>query len=699
MINTSKEYKEALLKNRKFIAKATCILKDGTRLDFNQTNLMSGGVSITDAVSSSGKFDIGAAIINQLTLRINNSDLAYSKYVFTDAQITIWIGLQMEDRVIWLKKGVFNASDPTNTPSVITLKALDNMSKFDEDYDGNLGFPNTLQGIIQYCCSRCGVLLADGRFQNYGYIIKNNPFSKDSKVTYRAIISYCAMIAGCFARCNVDGKLELKWYDTGALSSVLDGGDFIDYVSGSTANGGDFLDYSTGNAVLGGDFESVEKYHELTSLSSLSTSTEDVVITGIRVTSSENTDNKTEETYLAGTEGYVLSLSKNPLIQPGTTRSVADFLASRIVGVRFRPLKAGILSDPAIEAGDVAVVTDRKGSSYPCYITNLSYTIGSCENISCDAEPPVRHSANRHSHIEEIVEQLKQNSKKQLSEYTKYLEQMNGLAMNAMGYYETIEIQDDGSKIVYMHDMPRKEESKVIYKKSIDGYFWSKDGGNTWIGGIGKDGNAVMNVIAATGISFDWAHGGTLTLGGDNNTNGLLRLLDSQGKIFGTLANDGLKIFNKKSAKGEYTLLNQTGLYKYDGKVLKPYKYYTYTGNFSINKESFAGGGLLETYYFGEVFFPYREYSEIFPVGFEPTKDNIQLHFEKMESGLTPADFLTYSLTNMSIEVLKFNYNHMEGGWELKYVCNCTYLATASNNVKPVYVAPKSVTIGYVITG
>ena len=70
---------------------------------------------------------------------------------------------------------------------------------------------------------------------------------------------------------------------------------------------------------------------------------------------------------------------------------------------------------------------------------------------------------------------------------------MNGLAINAMGYYETVEIQDDGSRITYMHDKPSMGDSKIIYKKSIDGYFWSKDGGNTWTGGIDKNGNAVIN--------------------------------------------------------------------------------------------------------------------------------------------------------------------------------------------------------------
>ena len=80
-----------------------------------------------------------------------------------------------------------------------------------------------------------------------------------------------------------------------------------------------------------------------------------------------------------------------------------------------------------------------------------------------------------------------------------------------MGYYETQEKQDDGSTIMYMHDKPDLKDSTVVYKKTIDGFFWSKDGGRIWTSGIDKDGNAVLNVIAATGIRGDWIDADSIT--------------------------------------------------------------------------------------------------------------------------------------------------------------------------------------------
>ena len=593
MINTSTEYKQAVAEKKRFIAKATCLLKNGTTLEFNQSNLMVGGVLTADGVTSSNNFDIGAAIINQLTLAIYNGNDEFSDYDFTDAVITVWVGMPLSDRIEWIKKGVFNASDPTTTPDVISLKAWDNMSKFDTAYDGGLSFPTTIQTIVQHCCTRCGILLVNGQFPNYGYRIEKDPFGENG-ITYRAIIAYCALLAGCYARCNVDGRLELKWYDTAAFNGIIDGGVFdktteSSYQTGDNLDGGNFTDYNSGDTADGGTFTEDMPYHHIYSFSSLSVSTEDVVITGIRVKASDG--QKVEgETYLCGAEGYILEVSGNPLIEPGKAKAVAEYLAGRVVGMRFRPFTASAIGDPSWEAGDAAMITDRKGNSYYTYLTNVTYSTGGYANISCDAEPAARHSADRYEEINKIVADIKKDSLQQLTEYGKLLEQMNGLAVNAMGYYETTVVGDDGSKIHYMHDKPLLSDSKIVYKQSIDGFFWSKDGGKTWTSGIDKDGNAVMNVIAAIRISSEWIDtrgfkaaddDGNVTFEIDANT-GKVRIeaesFSLSGKTIEDIANgsvtkldqklSALEIFNRLTDNGKLQ-----GIYMENGQLYVNFSY------------------------------------------------------------------------------------------------------------------------------
>lgn len=477
MIETSTEYQKAMSENHFFTARVICTLKDGAKLKFDETNLRADGVKISDAVSSTSNFEIGTAITNQLTLSIYNENDAFSDYDFTNAEMKVWIGLKLESGTEWLKKGVFIASDPTTTPDVITIKALDNMSKFDKIYDGELAFPATLQKIIRYCCANCGVLPANSVFDNYQYEVHTNPFQTSENVTYRAIIAYCALLTGCYARCNADGRLELKWYDRNAFDSI------------------------------NGITEENSSYWHIHRFSSLSVNTEDILITGIRVTAADSEDETGDikgETYLCGTEGYVLDISGNPLIEAGRAKEIAEYLATKVVGMKFRAFDASVEGNPAWEAGDAVVLTDRKGNSYYSYLTNVSYNIRNYASISCGAEPAERHSADRYEEINKIVSDIKKNAQKELTKYEKFLEQLNSLATNAMGYYETQEKQNDGSTIMYMHDKPDLKDSTVVYKKTIDGFFWSKDGGRTWTSGIDKDGNAVLNVIAATGIRGDW---------------------------------------------------------------------------------------------------------------------------------------------------------------------------------------------------
>lgn len=517
MINTSSEYKNAIRINTKTLIKANITLANKKTISLEGKDFMSGTTRIYDGVSSSGNFDIGSTIINKLNMSLNNMQDEYSTYDFTDAVATVFVGLQLADRVEWLKKGVFNADDPTSTQSIITLECLDNMAKFDKQYDGKLSYPASLQTIVNYCCCKCGVILNTNQFDNYTYRVSKSPFEANEPVTYREILSYCAQIAGCYARCNVDGRLELKWYDTTAfyVTDTLDGGNFADYTAEDIVDGGNYADYSATDVIDGGAFEDLKKYHHIYSLSSINISTDDVVITGISVTAADGKNSKGEEitgeTVLNGDLGYVLKIENNPLIECGMASNVANYLGAKIRGMRFRPMNISALSDPSIEAGDCAVVTDRKNNSYYCYITNLTYTMGGYESFSCDAETPSRNSSQRYSEMTKAVAEARKYTQKQLSQYDLAAQQLGSLMANAVGMYETTTVDEaDGSMIRYMHDKPELKDSKIIWKQTIDAFAVSTDGGVTWPYGHDKEGNVLATVLTAIGINADWINAGKI---------------------------------------------------------------------------------------------------------------------------------------------------------------------------------------------
>jgi len=513
MINTSREYKEKILRNRIFYAEAEIQLADGTilhvRHDETRSDIMQGGFKIEDGTSSSGSFDIGAAVINQLTLRLDNSREQYSRYDFTGAVIRPRIGLKLTNSVEWMNKGVFVADEAAALDNTVNITALDHMERFDRPYSAsNLSYPATLQEIVRDACAMCGVTLATQNFDLEDYVVRQRP---ETEVTFRDVLAGAAQISGNFCRCNTDGRLEFKWYDFSVFGkNGPDGGHFDlwdreRYLSGDEADGGSFQPWNAGSRYDAGTFQDMEGYHHLYALTGLVVCSDDVVVTGIRVSADE------EHVYQAGEDGYVLAIEKNPLIEVGREKEIAEHLGEKMVGICFRPLTAKALSDPSIEAGDAACVSDRKGNSYQTVLTNIEFSLGEAESFTCDAQTPSRRKATRYSDSTAIAG-AKKETQKQISRYDLAVQDMVSVMANSLGVFETVEETENGGRIVYQHDKPVLTESAKIWKRSEQGFMVSTDGGKTWNAGLDASGNAVLNVLSVIGLNAQWIDTGRLAV-------------------------------------------------------------------------------------------------------------------------------------------------------------------------------------------
>lgn len=504
MINMSRKYRNAVQgKDRKFIARATINLVDQTVLNITAENIMVGGVQIEDSTSQPDSFEIGSAVINKLTLQLDNADKKYSTYNFSGAQIKPEIGFLFSDgSVEWMKKGVFNVDKATTPGTIVKLECLDRMAWFEEAYNTDLSYPNTLGSIVYDACVKCGVPIKTTTFFNSNYVVKEKP---TAEMNYREVIAYCAQLAGCFARMDNEGKLELKWYESNAFSN-LDGGNFEKYELENQVDGGNFSDYGQTEIIDGGDFEELSKYHHIYAYNSLEINTDDIVITGVKIA---KTEEEQKEEYLYGEEGYVLVIENNPFAQ-GNLSELVRSIGSKVAGMTFRPLNIQALSDPSIEAGDAAIVSDRYGNSYECFLTNLSYTIGEYETFSCDAQTESEQKSTRYTPYTKIERKIATEVNQKLNGFEQQFSQFNELMANAMGFYSTIEKQEDGSSIAYLHNKPQLADSETIWKISVDGFGVSLDGGKTWTTGITKDGNIIANILSVVGINANWINVGEL---------------------------------------------------------------------------------------------------------------------------------------------------------------------------------------------
>ena len=507
----------------------------------------SNGFEVNDSTSSNGTFTIGALIAGKLKIKLNNIYEDYSKYDFDKASVTAYVSKSFSDGTTEkLKIGEYRVSETSYDGSLITLTCLDNINNFNREYDSNLSYPTTAYEVVRDACIKCDVPFTMARFDNSDYVINEIP-SDNQKLTYGQVIAYILQLSGLWGKCGHDGELLIGWYDMSQFGSQnYNGGTFstktTPYSDGDTLNGGNFTDYSSGDSADGGTFTEARNYHNIYTQKDLNVATDDVVITGVKVTVTSKEDKTKDVNALAGKEGYVVSISDNPFISADKAQTIANYIFKKIGGMRFRPLDATLLSNPLIESGDVALVTDRKQNTYSCFISNRTFTVGSGTKISCDAENASRNSADKFSNETKAIVQAREVAQTQLSVYDKQMQLLTQLMSQSLGLFKTEQVQEDGSIIYIMHNKADLNSSNIQWKMTANGMAVSSDYGKTWNAGVDKDGNAIFNIMSAIGINFDWAHGGTLTLGGENNVNGKQYVKDANGKILITLDNKGITL-------------------------------------------------------------------------------------------------------------------------------------------------------------
>ena len=526
MLSISSEYELSLNENSNQLIKAKITFADNTVRQLTGDDIVA--CDFDQQVSSDSSFDIGTAIIGQMTITLNNHDGRFDACDFTKAQFVVWVGKQLSKGTEWIQRGVYTANQPDSYNGTIAISALDNMSKFEKPFRTFLASVGALQGanasvrtLLTDMCRHCGVTWADSgdkafdtKFE-YGYV--------DSNATCRQALAYACQALCVNASITNDGRLRTVWYDSAPFEaeSDLDGGQFDSakpYATGASKDGGNFTDYSSGASADGGTFFTNRNVHRLYAFSNITVNTDDVVITGVRVTErSVTVGSKTTNggTYTVGTEGYVLDVSNNPLIIPGTGKSVADRIGAKVIGLRFRPFSGKHICVPSLEAGDCAYVIDRKQNVYKTYVTRVKYSVNGGMTVSCGAKSASRNSADNAGASTSAVVRARNELHQELGIRDETIKNLGETLANASGLYHTEAKQPDGSTVYYLHDKPTTGQSKIIYKVTASGIGISTDAGKTYAAGLSADGNAVLNRIYAIGINADY-----LTTGRISSKNG-----------------------------------------------------------------------------------------------------------------------------------------------------------------------------------
>lgn len=503
MRNLSTEFKEQQNSgNRNYLKYADFTFTDGSTLSITDKDLWSNGFKFEDAVSQSGSFDIGTAIVNKLTLQINNFSGKYTDYIWDGARVVCHIGLELSTGIEKIRICTMTVTDaPYQNTAIISLTCEDSMRLFDRDYsESKLTYPATRLQIIQDACEVCGVTLQSTRFDNDDFVIQNRP--DDSSITFRQVIAWVAQMGCQWAKTDAYGRLCLDWYKNEVPENFYNKAE----VPWNDIEGKDILDTAGAQIIT-----VMQKGITAIDTNGFTPWLYDVEITGIKVAEYvENSSKNEAKTYQSGKTGYVIEISDNKLIQEGSGEKICQIIADRCVGLKFRPFTTGALTNIAWEAGDTIEISDRNGKQYKSFLTSVTLNPGAFEQLECSAKSVSRNKQKQYTLNQQMQAENKKNLKDERTAREKALEELSQRLAESSGTYTTVETQPDGSKIYYLHNKPQLSDSDIIWKMTAEAWAVSTDGGQHWNGGMTVDGDVIARILTATGVNADWINTGTI---------------------------------------------------------------------------------------------------------------------------------------------------------------------------------------------
>lgn len=547
MINVSNAFKEKLEAGEPVRMMVDITFPDGTKKTIDK-DVMNGDNGFSDCADSSS-FPIGATVCKTLTLSINNDQEQWKNYNFYGAKIHAYLKLQTsyaapesvstlldesydpildstgdpiiatqaatKDIIETIDKGVYTVTTPEQYSDIINVTALDDMYKANKTYTSGLKLPQSLINLVRDACKTVGIGM-NLTMDHGDIIIRSVPDS----MTFRQLFGYAAMVESANARIDYSGNLQFVKWDFGKMESdnaaTVDADGFIHFgdaspsidtdgfvsLPGWTINAEGFLALTSGP---GSDVQRLMAYANPPALSS-----DDIVITGIKVTNGQsNDDTDTDYSGMYGEEGYVLEL-ENELIDTDQLQTVANIIGEQIVGARFRNLEGDLVYNPLVEFGDMVYTYDRLGNKYLTPLTDVSGNVGGLTTVKTQADDPIRGSSNFYSDSTKAIVAARKMVKKETSAREEAMQKLNDRISNASGMYSTDVQQADGSVIRYLHDKKTLGESLNVIKITSDAIGFSTDGGKTFPYGVTVDGETITRLLYAEGINADYINAGTL---------------------------------------------------------------------------------------------------------------------------------------------------------------------------------------------
>ncbi|MBP1889877.1 hypothetical protein J2Z53_001460 [Clostridium moniliforme] len=305
MIKTTNAFLKEINKlgGRKFVSKV--LIRDK---EYNDDNIID--MSLNESVNPGDNFSLGSVVSNTFEINLINVD-----DIFENAVVKPYIGLEIDNEIEYIPLGVFIVDEVSKKDKKVKLQCVDNMFNLERAYFSDLSYPANLNEVLKEICTKAKITCNS--------ILPNYSIDEIKGYSFRQAIGIIATLAGCFARFNRLGELEILSYEDTDLRITPD---------------------------IFFKFETNDK---------------DYIIGKI-------TAKKGEKTFSKGANTEIII--DNPVI----TESIVNDLYNKFKDFTYRPYTLSWQGNPAVQAGDRVTIVGIDSKEYNTLIMNhkLTYSGG-----------------------------------------------------------------------------------------------------------------------------------------------------------------------------------------------------------------------------------------------------------------------------------------------------------------------------------
>lgn len=508
------------------------------------TNNKIANISFDDSMSSDNKLEIGSAYSKTFNFTFFDENGTVSAIGLGGASLDVYFTVDS----IEVYYGRYYIDEVYISNYRVSCQCVDAMVKMDADYVTSATFPMSLYLLAQNVCSVAGITFLNDSLINGDIMINSVP----EGLTCRQVIQYIAQLAGGSARIarGTGANLEIVYYTETNKIVPKSGAFAIDRAESA------------------------------------------VTITGISY----------KEIYVVGAEGYLLSLSENPLIAEyegtNTLTQILTNIYNIYDGFTYYPVTAKINSCFAFDSGDRIALTQKDNTTFSTIITHISFSNLSVFSLKSAGETVEQNKyvskGKITSSVSELLKHVSTIENESLPSLSQAIIDASETLTTAISGYFYIPAPGNeyglASGQAFLLDAENPLEASKVWRFNINGVGYSATGINGPYGiAITMDGKINASYITTGILSANFVRTGILS---SENGETWINLNDGTFNLGDKVKYDGDKFSIDSYYRGGCNLLYGTAAYSLDnwetsGSVT------TIRNNITISDNTESGGAFL----------------------------------------------------------------------------------------------------------